>query len=87
MYVDNILIIHNSHDTEISNTLKDLNFYSKLKFTIKNENNNKPNCLEPTLVIHTRYSEFHIYRNQTFIDVIIHNSCHSLSTKRPLKIV
>jgi hypothetical protein len=70
-YVDSILIIHNSHNTKLSNTF---NFCSKLQFTIKNKYNNKPTCQEPTLIIHARYSEFHIYRNTTFKDIIIHDS-------------
>jgi hypothetical protein len=79
-YVDNILIIYNTHTTNIKNTLMEFNaVHQKIKFTIKKETCNKLNYPEDK---HSQLT-FGIHQKPTTTDLIIHNnSCHAYEHKK-----
>jgi hypothetical protein len=83
-YVDDILIIYNTHITHIDNTLAELNsMHPRIQFTLEKEADNKLNYLNLTIRKETDRLTFDIYRKPTSTDLIIHNdSCHRHEHKR-----
>jgi hypothetical protein len=83
-YADDILIIYNSHKTNIENTLYEFNnIHPNIKFTIEKEVNNTINFLDLSINKADNNLQLGIYRKPTTTDSIIHNdSCHPLEHKR-----
>ena len=77
-YVDDILLIYNSHLIDIREILFFFNSLSpSLKFTLELEANNKLDFLDLTLIKTDKNISFNIYRKPTTTDVIIpRDSCH-----------
>jgi hypothetical protein len=83
-YVDDILIIYNTHTTNISDTLEEFNkIHLRIKFIIEEELNNKINFLDISITkTHTKL-QLGIYRKHTTTDLLIHNdSCHPHEHKK-----
>jgi hypothetical protein len=83
-YVDDILIIHNAQTTNINNTLDEFNMiHPKIKLMIEEEQDNKINYLDITILkTHNRLQQG-IYRKPTTMYHIIHNdSCHPYEHKK-----
>jgi hypothetical protein len=82
-YVDDILLIYDSHHTDIINTQNDFNkIHPNVKFNAKTESNNRINCLYIT--IHRTPTNWvtSIHRNPTFTDtIILYSSNHPAQHK------
>jgi hypothetical protein len=83
-YIDDILIIYNSHETDIENTLYEFNnIHPNIKFTIEKEVNNTINFLDLSISKADNNLQLGIYRKPTTTDSVIHSdSCHPLEHKR-----
>jgi hypothetical protein len=83
-YVNDILIIYNTHITNIDDILNKFNsIHHKIKFTIEKEENSKINFLDLSISRISNRMELAIYRKPTTTDLIIHNdSCHPLEHKK-----
>jgi hypothetical protein len=82
-YVDNILIISNTIESNIYEVLNDFNqIASKLKFTIEEEIDRRLNFLDITIQQGQNHITTNIYRKPTTTDSIIPNdSCHPKKQK------
>jgi hypothetical protein len=83
-YVDDILIIYNTHTTNINDILNKFNnIHPKIKFTIEKEENDKINFLDLSISRIGNRIELAIYRKPTTTDLIIPNdSCHPSEHKK-----
>jgi hypothetical protein len=83
-YVD-ILILYNVHTTNVNNTLEEFNkIHPKIKFTIEEENN-KINFLDQSIIKTQDRIQFAIYRKPTTAGLIIrNNSYHPHEHKKAL---
>jgi hypothetical protein len=86
-YVDDILIVHNTHTTNIKNTLTEfVSMHPQIKFTIEKEIHNKLNYLDLNLLNKHNQLTFGIYWKPISTDLIIHNdSCHPYEHKKSAK--
>jgi hypothetical protein len=77
-YVDDILIVYNTHLTNIDDTITEFNqVHPKLKFAIKKEVNNQINYLHLTILKENNRFTYAVYRKPTTTDSILHNqSCY-----------
>jgi hypothetical protein len=82
-YVDDILIIYNTENTDINNMLTQFNqIYPNLVFTMEHEDNMLINCLDLTIARSDNGFSTSIYRKPTATDTLIHyNSCHPYEQK------
>jgi hypothetical protein len=82
-YVDDILIIYDTTNTNINNTLTDFNnIHHKIQFTIENEQNSLINFLDLTVTRQHNRFQFGIYRKNTATDILLrNNSCHPTEHK------
>ena len=77
-YVDDILIIYDSMNTDIHLVLKEFNqIQPQLQYTIECDNNGVLNYLDLILRRSNSTLEFSLFRKPTYTDIIIpFNSCH-----------
>jgi hypothetical protein len=77
-YVDDILIVYNTNESNIHNVLKEFNQITpKLKFTIEEETQQKINFLDITIHREQHHITTNVYRKPTTTDSIIpKDSCH-----------
>jgi hypothetical protein len=82
--VDDIPIIYKAQTRNINNNLNEFNMIRpKSKFTMGEEQDNKINYLDITVVKTRTRLQLGIYRKPTITDHIIHNdSCHHMSIKK-----
>jgi hypothetical protein len=82
-YVDDILIVYNEKNTNINDTLTDLNkIHTNIQYIIETQINNKLNYLDITIENMNNTLTFDIYKKTTATDLIIHNnSCHPTEHK------
>jgi hypothetical protein len=83
-YVDDILIVYNTHLTNINNTLTDFNtLHPQIEFTMETEIDNKLNYLDLTIINKQDQLVFDIYPKRTTRDLTTHNdSCHLYEHKK-----
>jgi hypothetical protein len=81
-YVDDILIIYNSFNTDINKTLLEFNNVNrKIQFSIQEEINNQINFLDLTISRLHDSLQFGIFRKPTTTDMIHNTSCHPAEHK------
>jgi hypothetical protein len=79
-----ILLIYDTQTTNINNTLNEFYMINpKIKFRMEEEQNNKINYLDTTIIKTHNGLHMGLYRKPTTTDHIIHNdSCHSYRHKK-----
>ena len=82
-YVDDILIVYDTQQTDITSLLSDFDsLHPKLQFTIETEHNNQINYLDITIHRQQTKVKIAIYRKPTYTDTIIpFNSNHPTQHK------
>jgi hypothetical protein len=74
-YVDDILILYNTHTANIENTLTEFNIiHPKIKFSIEKETHDKLNYLNLAITNKQNQLTFGICWKPTTTDIIIHNN-------------
>jgi hypothetical protein len=82
-YADDILMVYNTHYTNINNTSADFNnIHSKIQFSIEEENNNRITFLDLSIVRSCNSLKFGVFRKPTATDIMIHSkSCQPFEHK------
>jgi hypothetical protein len=82
-YVDDILMVYNTHHTNINSTLADFsNIHRKIQFGVEEEYNNRINFLDLSIVRTCNSLKFDIFRKPTATDImILSKSCHPVEHK------
>jgi hypothetical protein len=71
-YVDDILIVYDTQQTDITSLLADFNsLHPRLHFTKENEQNNQLNYLDITIHRQQNNIKISVYRKPTYTDIII----------------
>ena len=82
-YIDDILIVYTDTTTNIHMVLNEFNSITpKLEFTLEEEQNEKINFLDFTIVKTHKGLSFDIYRNPTTTDLIIPKDSYHLLNKK-----